>query len=36
MNKIAKNIGMINTSYSNSHGLSDKGNKSTAEDLAKL
>ena len=36
MNKLAKFIGMHHTIFSNPHGLADKGNKSTTEDLAKL
>ncbi len=36
MNKQARNLGLINSSFSNPHGLSDNNNKSTAEDIAKL
>lgn len=36
MNRQARNMGLINSSYSNPHGLSDSNNKSTAEDVAKL
>ena len=36
MNKQARRMGLINSSYSNPHGLSDMNTKSTAEDVAKL
>jgi D-alanyl-D-alanine carboxypeptidase (penicillin-binding protein 5/6) len=36
MNKVAKSLKLVKTTYTNPHGLSDKGNKSTAEDQAKL
>jgi len=36
MNKTARNNGLFNTIFNNPHGLSDKINKSTAEDIAKL
>ena len=36
MNKTARNLGLFNTYFRNPHGRSDKINKSTAEDMAKL
>jgi len=36
MNKLAKKFGLKNTYYANPHGLSEKGNRSTAADLGKL
>jgi D-alanyl-D-alanine carboxypeptidase len=36
MNGMAKKLNLKKTAYTNPHGLSDKGNKSTAEDQAKL
>ncbi len=36
MNKIAQYLGMKNTVFANSHGLSDHRNKSTAHDLILL
>lgn len=36
MNKLAKSLGMENTKFTNSHGLSQITNVSTAENLAKL
>ena len=33
MNQEAAKLKLTNTSYSNSHGLSDKANKSTAQDV---
>ncbi len=36
MNRVARQLGMSNTNYVNPHGLSAKGHRSTAEDLARL
>ncbi len=36
MNRIAKILILKNTSFSNPHGLSDKSNKSSAEDVSRL
>lgn len=36
MNKSARNLQLLNSSFSNPHGLSDINNKSTVEDIAKL
>ena len=36
MNKLAYGLGLKMSSFSNSHGLSDKSNKSSANDLGKL
>ena len=36
MNELAKYLGLQNTSFSNSHGLSDVNNKSTSYDIAML
>ena len=36
MNKRAKKLGMYNTKYANPHGLMNKNNVSTAEDMVKL
>ena len=36
MNKTATKLRLRNTSFSNPHGLSNKGNKSTAEDISIL
>lgn len=36
MNKLAKAYLLKNTTFSNPHGLSDKGNKSTAIEIGKL
>ena len=36
MNKEASNLRLCNTSFSNPHGLSDKANKSSAQDVTRL
>mmetsp|Transcript_11381 Transcript_11381/g.9787 ORF Transcript_11381/g.9787 Transcript_11381/m.9787 type:complete len:103 (+) Transcript_11381:381-689(+) len=36
MNKMTLKLGLRNTMFANPHGLSEKGNKSTANDLGKL
>lgn len=36
MNKTCKIKKLLNTTFSNPHGLADKGNKSSPSDLAKL
>lgn len=36
MNKLSKTLSLKNTSFSNPHGLSDKGNRSTASEIGKL
>jgi len=36
MNKLALKLGLKSTNFTNPHGLSEKGNKSTATDLGKL
>ena len=36
MNKTASKLGLINTLFTNPHGLADRGNKSTAEDIGRL
>jgi D-alanyl-D-alanine carboxypeptidase len=36
MNKLAYQIGLRNSNFSNAHGLSDKSNKSNVNELGKL
>ena len=36
MNQEAMNLKMVNTNFSNPHGLSDKANKSSAQDVVRL
>ncbi len=36
MNKVARQFHLKQTKYSNPHGLADKGNQSTAHDIAFL
>ena len=36
MNKLAKEYGLKNTTFSNAHGLTDKNNMSTSEDICIL
>lgn len=36
MNKVSRIIGMANSKWSNSHGLSNKDNKTTVEDMSIL
>lgn len=36
MNKVAQKLGLKNTNFANPHGLSEKGNKSTAAELGRI
>jgi len=36
MNRLASEMGLFNTNFANPHGLMNKYNKSSAEDIAKL